>query len=449
MAPPILIYAVVAFTTWAFGGTEAWAIRISAGLAGAAAVVAGIECARAGDPSRRWDVRWVTALGALALFMAIQAVNPSHDHHPDAADLVSRAHVDGLPASVSAPATWHALMVFGVCAVVFVVTRAVLSRRQVEALAQGCLANGLVMALFVFVRGGATQGGNELTGVFVNANQYAAYANLLMPLCFAMAHRARSRARREHRGSHPGYLLLGGGAIMAVSVFMSGSRVGALVCAFQLGSWAILEWRVERGEARRGVSAWTRALIPGMAVAAMLWVSGGEMLARKLSLLEGSISLQVEARTALWRSTAAILVDRPWSGIGAGTFAAAYPYYQPASLAGFYRHAHCDWLQTLAELGVVGALLAGLALAAACLPVRCDQNRERPVSPWLVRAAALGLSGVALHAIVDFPLRAPAVAVTAAFYLALVGFREGRKHTDRDGNQRDTVTAPDGTPDVP
>ena len=49
----------------------------------------------------------------------------------------------------------------------------------------------------------------------------------------------------------------------------------------------------------------------------------------------------------------------------AGTFYCAFPYYQPDELNGFYRHAHCDWLQAAGELGLAGLLLLAAAVGSA------------------------------------------------------------------------------------
>jgi O-antigen ligase len=63
----------------------------------------------------------------------------------------------------------------------------------------------------------------------------------------------------------------------------------------------------------------------------------------------------------------------------------------------WYREAHNDYLQILAETGVVGILLAIWAVARVLTSVRGD--------PWLVAATA----GVFMHSFVDFGLQIPAI----------------------------------------
>jgi O-antigen ligase len=88
---------------------------------------------------------------------------------------------------------------------------------------------------------------------------------------------------------------------------------------------------------------------------------------------------------------------------------------QPASIPGGWWHAHNDWLEALATLGVPGALLLLVGLGAAVqrlFEVLAGDNRGED------RAAALAgygaLVAAAVHSALDFGLTIPANALSLA-----------------------------------
>ena len=96
--------------------------------------------------------------------------------------------------------------------------------------------------------------------------------------------------------------------------------------------------------------------------------------------------------------------DDPFSGSGAGSFE---EYWAEHGIPGvFVRDAHSLYLETLAELGVVGLLLL-LALIAAPL-LALAEGRVGPVEA----AAAGGFDAFLVHAGIDWDWEMPAVTLT-------------------------------------
>jgi O-antigen ligase len=84
------------------------------------------------------------------------------------------------------------------------------------------------------------------------------------------------------------------------------------------------------------------------------------------------------------------------------------------------RYAHSDYLQALAEVGVVGLILLVWAFGATWrTAVRNIRNTQDP----LVRGIGLGtvgaLTAIALQEISDFGLYIPGVAMTAVFLIGI------------------------------
>jgi hypothetical protein len=129
-------------------------------------------------------------------------------------------------------------------------------------------------------------------------------------------------------------------------------------------------------------------------------------------------------------------------GFGPGVFRSVFPYFNaqtPNRVTGYWRFLHEDYLQTLIEWGWLGTALwiflfgGGMATAfrsaarqrrirrAAESDVR-ERVRAREWSPrrrLIVPLATIALAGVALHAIVDFPLQIYSIQLYVASYLGV------------------------------
>jgi O-antigen ligase len=82
----------------------------------------------------------------------------------------------------------------------------------------------------------------------------------------------------------------------------------------------------------------------------------------------------------------------------------------------FYARAHSDWLQSVAEVGLVGTMLIALIGAVPLYPLR-RFGRLGAIPAYLLGACAL----IAAYALVEFPFANPAVmeAFGLCFFTAL------------------------------
>lgn len=121
----------------------------------------------------------------------------------------------------------------------------------------------------------------------------------------------------------------------------------------------------------------------------------------------------LHGRLGIWSSTVSLIGHHWLFGAGAGTFARALSPYRTDLHFELWDHAHQDYLEWVAETGLVGLLAAGIALLLVRPTTARDPNRA-----FVVTA---GAAGVLLHGMVDFPLRLPALAMSVA---ALVAWRQ-------------------------
>ena len=104
--------------------------------------------------------------------------------------------------------------------------------------------------------------------------------------------------------------------------------------------------------------------------------------------------------------------DHPVLGVGMGAFEIAYPHYQSFASDDWIDHAHNDYIEALAETGLVGAMLILWALALFFRDAFRDwEQSSRPQASWIRLAAAIGCFGILVHSLWDFNLHIPANAV--------------------------------------
>jgi O-antigen ligase len=127
------------------------------------------------------------------------------------------------------------------------------------------------------------------------------------------------------------------------------------------------------------------------------------------------------------RATLKMLPDAGAWGLGPGCFAIAFPHYTmdlEDRIAGVWTFAHNDYLQTAAEWGWFGAatwsvLLFG-GICAGIRSYRRSAARLRSMDRVCLFTSLLALVGVALHALVDFPLQIASLQLYTAVYLGAV-----------------------------
>lgn len=198
-----------------------------------------------------------------------------------------------------------------------------------------------------------------------------------------------------------------------VVIGSSGALAAVIVAGFALA------WRARSSSAAGGVGA-------GVGVGALAGIGGASVVAAgALWAIDPDSGVTLRDRMVTW--TAAIQALPGWwfAGSGGGTFESAL---QPrlASFTG-WAHAHMDPLEWVVEHGLLGVVAAGVAwmwLRPSAV-ARSRRQEDEGIGPneapswparWQPRADAwtIAVLAVAVHALVDFPLQIPALAIGAA-----------------------------------
>jgi len=190
----------------------------------------------------------------------------------------------------------------------------------------------------------------RLSGLAGNPADLATSAVLLLPLLLTAA-TARGRAGWR-------WALI---CVLVVATVVSQTFTGYLALAA-----IALVWLARRRSARLWLATAGLVLV---AIAFALGTGLGERVRRQARLVElGDWYSATSARSDGWTAAAEMVGERPLTGVGAGHFTHAYYPSRLAwlearsatgrrgELATHFEWAHCDPLQVVAELGVIGAL---------------------------------------------------------------------------------------------
>ncbi len=145
---------------------------------------------------------------------------------------------------------------------------------------------------------------------------------------------------------------------------------------------------------------------------AVLLLGGDSSLMRGLGATGGAGDVS-SGRLQFWQTTLLMIRDFPFLGVGLDAFGVAYTRYD--AMNGYFRieQAHNDYLQVLAEAGIIGL---GLILAFIFLLFRrgwqvFSTTHDR-VRRGISIGALAGCFGILIHSFFDFPLRTPSNLLT-------------------------------------
>jgi len=115
-------------------------------------------------------------------------------------------------------------------------------------------------------------------------------------------------------------------------------------------------------------------------------------------------------RIAAWRDGWHVVRDFPLVGTGLGTYSTAMLFYQRSNPGFHLNQAHNDYLQLLAEGGLLVAIPASIVLVCLAVAVRSNlaAARHEARGYWVRAGAAIGLVAIGVQELAEFSLQIPA-----------------------------------------
>ena len=296
----------------------------------------------------------------------------------------------------------------------FLATQSLTRTSQARKVAVILACFGFALAAFALVQGIAPNGklywirqprmGGWIYGSYVNHNHYAGIMELLVPIPLVIS---LTRLAHEKERIAAGTAA----AIMAGTIFLSGSRGGMLAIFVELAVLVAVLFSKKRNlRFVVGAVAFTVVLVSLLA-----WLGGRELSTRVSSIsTEARSEISGGTRLTIDRDTLQMFRHKPILGWGLGTFPVVYPQFRSFYTNFFVNEAHNDYLQLLSEMGLCGfGVMVWFLIVLYRRAARKLGNWTSEVTGAVTLACLLGITGILVHGLFDFNLQIPA---NAAFF---------------------------------
>ena len=313
-----------------------------------------------------------------------------------------------IPLSVAPTTTMYHALLFAACAVVFSIVYQLAVRPWTVVIPLIVIA---VAEAGIGLAQVAYNPESVATGTYIVRNHYAGLLEMILP--FPAVY---SIARLRHVSSNNENAVLvsmglGVTALIMAAITFSLSRMGFIVSSASMIFVGIIALRHQ---------SWRHS---GVALATVLVVALlAFLLLPPVRLILRFAEVNQDSRAPVWGETLALISAYPTFGCGLGGYESAFSKFKLSGPTLTQDYAHSDYLQYLAELGVIGfvtfatpvvVILAGLLRTLAQFP--SDLR-------WLGIACTSSLAAIGFHAFVDFNLYVPANMMVFSWILAIAAY---------------------------
>ena len=236
-------------------------------------------------------------------------------------------------------------------------------------------------------------------GPYANRNHFAGFAELVLSL--ALVPLVLGRVRRERWPVVSLFVVVGIGAL-----FLSASRGGIVSFGVELAVLALA--MILRRTIGKQLLAGAVVLV--LAVVMVSWLGVGQVLQRFSSFqtLEATAGKRASMRRDTWQ----VFLNHSLTGTGLGTLQIVYPPYESLYDGKIVNHAHNDYLEALAETGVLGGLCCAWFLAVLFgESLRRVRQLSDSFAGTLQLSGLVACTGFLVHSLVDFNLHIPSNAL--------------------------------------
>lgn len=255
-------------------------------------------------------------------------------------------------------------------------------------------------------------------GPFFNRDHFAGYMELLIALPVALI------VTRYVRGEKS--MVYGIAAMfMGVAAIFTLSRGGMISIFAEMVFIAAMSFRRQHtmtnanghGKAQMASGIAAVVVILAAIVIGVIWI-GAEPVINRIATGDpnssdlSKIQTFYSVRGEIWENTWTMIRHNPLMGVGLGAYETAYPIYaRENGTQGVTAEAHNDYLQILADAGVIGAMLALWFIWALFRAIARGVRSPDPLMAAIALGGGAGLFGLLVHSLFDFNLHLPSHAM--------------------------------------
>ncbi len=269
---------------------------------------------------------------------------------------------------------------------------------------------------------------DSATGTYVNRNHFSGFLEMVVPLAIGLIiarigvfslHGSGWKERLirlSEKNTSPLVLTIFGTIAMCLGIIFSRSRSGIFIMVFSFFLFFGLVTLFFDADQTKKKLVSIILVVVFVAIALISFQVGISASLERFAMDD----LMAEGRNVYWRNTVNLFADYPVLGTGLGTFTSIYPDWEVWGTPIRLYHAHNDYLEYLAELGIVGVmLLLGGVLIILVKSFSAWHSRRNPELKGLGLGGLIAVIGILIHSITDFNLHIPANMLSFSALLAL------------------------------
>lgn len=450
--PLRVLVATIAWSIFAVGGVYAWAAVPIIVLGVTLAALTRPQIGRSME-TRLLDRTLLAAIGlaTLQLLPLPQAarVLVSPQHHFARAELLVGPGSEWQSLSLDPWSSAYAVALLATAVLVFWSSRYLCGSGHAYRIVTAIAIIGLLAGLTAIVQqaGDHTKiygywqpidEGARPFGPFVNRNHFATWVVMAIPLAagYVVASFFDRRGLPfvpdeiatfiRSLGSRAAWVAVSA-AVMSLALVASTSRSGLIAFMISLA--------VGMAMGRRRFDRRTAIWLTVWFFALLIFLGTYGRVEPLLSRAEETLVVGTGGRSEIWHDTIAMIQDFWLTGTGVGAYQTAMLIYQRTNRLMFTNQAHNQYLQMMAEGGLLVVVPAALAIVAFVRLFFIRLRRDTSQSIWLRVGGATALIAVAVQSFWETGLRMPANGILFAVAAAIA------VHRPSTGRQRSTTDA--------
>jgi O-antigen ligase len=206
-------------------------------------------------------------------------------------------------------------------------------------------------------------------------------------------------------------VLLAGAGAMMLAIVVSLSRMGFLAALGSLVVTAMLAVSATEMRMFGGEKSW-RWVVPALLVVALagwgfIYLPTDELISRFATLAQTD-DINQDTRAEIWKQSLPLVAAFPITGTGLGTYESAFRRYKNVAPGNTVDFAHNDYLQALAEVGLIGFAIGAALLLRVLGRVLRVVVWHKETEYWELSLGVTGaIIAMLLHSLVDFNMYIP------------------------------------------